>query len=128
LKRLKILVRQILLYGVIGWCSALLDLLLFTLLYYGFSVNEFLTNVISVHAGIALSFILNRKFNFKKTDRVLFRVVSFYLIGLLGLLLSNGLLWLGRAMTLLVMPVKITSVFIVAIVQFTLNKLIAFGK
>jgi putative flippase GtrA len=128
MKLSKVLVKQVLLYGVIGGCSALLDLLLFTLLYVKFTINEFLANVISVHAGIGLSFMLNRNFNFKKTDRVLFRASSFYLTGLFGLLLSQGLLWFGTVMTLPVMSVKIVSVFIVAAVQFTINKLITFGK
>lgn len=122
------LVRQVVSYGIIGGASALLDLLLFTVLYSRFSISEFLANIISVHAGMAVSFTLNRRFTFKKTDRVLFRATTFYLTGLFGLLLSEGLLWLGRSMVLPVISVKIASVFIVAAVQFMMNRLIAFGK
>jgi putative flippase GtrA len=116
------------LYGVIGGGSAFLDFLLFTLMYKQFGMNEYLANGISVHTGIAMSFILNRKFNFKKTDRVLFRAVSFYLTGLFGLALSQGLLWLGGILLLPVVTVKFASVFIVAAVQFVINKLVAFNK
>jgi putative flippase GtrA len=123
------LIRQILLYGIIGGSCALLDLLLFTLMYKGLSINEFLANVVSVHIGIAMSFILNRKFNFKKTDRILFRATSFYLTGLFGLALSEGLLWLGtRHLNFAVIPVKIATVFIVAGMQFIINKSVAFRK
>jgi putative flippase GtrA len=122
------LIRQIFLYGVIGGGSALLDFLLFTLMYKQFGMNEYLANGISVHTGIAMSFILNRKFNFKKTDRVLFRAVSFYLTGLFGLGLSQCLLWLGGILLLSVVTVKFASVFIVAAVQFVINKVVTFNK
>jgi putative flippase GtrA len=121
-------IKQILLYGIIGGCSALLDFVLFYFLYRKLSINEFIANVITVHAGIALSFTLNRKFNFKKTDRIIFRASSFYLTGLSGLALSELLLWAGSNLKFPVLPTKFGSIFIVALVQFTSNKLIAFGR
>ena len=124
----KQLIRQIILYGIIGGGSALFDFMLFSLMYKFAGINEFIANAISVHAGIAMSFVLNRKYNFKKTDRIPFRAVSFYLTGLLGLILSAGLLWLGNLLTLPVIEVKFVSIFIVAVVQFIMNKLIAFRE
>jgi len=75
-----------------------------------------------------MSFILNRKFNFRKTDRVLYRAVLFYLTGLFGLALSQGLLWFGGVLSLPVVMVKLTSIFIVAAVQFAINKQVTFNK
>jgi len=124
----KQLIWQVFLYGVIGGCSALLDLLIFTALFKGLSWNEFVVNIISVHAGIALSFTLNRKYNFKKTDKVPFRATAFYLTGLFGLALSEGLLFLGGVLNIQTLITKIGSVFIVAAVQFIINKFVAFGK
>ncbi len=121
-------IRQIGLYGIIGGSSALLDFLIFTLLFSRAGMNEYLANAISVHAGIAMSFILNRKFNFKKTDRVLFRALSFYATGLGGLALSQGLLWAGGALLLPVIAVKCFTIFIVALIQFIINKRITFNK
>jgi putative flippase GtrA len=120
--------RQLAMYGVIGGCSALLDILLFTLLYSALMLNEFIANIISTHFGIALSFTLNSNFNFRKTDRLLFRALSFYLTGVAGLALSEGLIWLGNHMRLRVVAVKVATVFIVAVLQFTVNKLVAFKK
>jgi putative flippase GtrA len=97
-------------------------------MYKQFGLNEYLANSISVHTGIAMSFILNRKYNFKKTDRVLFRTISFYLTGLFGLALSQGLLWLGGIFLFPVVMVKFMSIFIVAVVQFVINKLVTFNK
>ena len=124
----KLLIRQIFLYGIIGGGSAFFDFLLFTLMYKQFGLNKYFVNGISVHIGIAMSFILNRKFNFKKTDRVLSRAISFYLTGLFGLALSQGLLWLGGFFLFPVVMVKFMSIFIVAVVQFVINKLVTFNK
>jgi putative flippase GtrA len=124
----KPLLRQIILYGLIGGCGALLDFSLFTVLYKVAGINEFVANIISVHAGIALSFTLNRKYNFKKTDKTAFRAIAFYLTGLFGLALSSGLLWLGNQLDQDTLLVKFISIFIVAAVQFTINKLVAFRK
>jgi putative flippase GtrA len=124
----KRLVRQVVLYGVIGGASALLDYSLFTVMYKIAGMNKLIANIVSVHAGIATSFILNRRYNFRKTDKIVFRAGAFYLTGLFGIGLSTAMLWIGGMIGLPVLPVKFVSIFIVAAVQFTLNKLIAFGK
>ena len=124
----KAFVRNFFLYGVIGSTCALLDFSLFTLMYQVAGLNEYVANAISIHIGIATSFILNSRFNFKKTDRLAFRAIAFYATGLFGLALSQGLLWLGDTLSVPVITAKIISIFVVAIVQFTLNRIIAFGK
>ena len=124
----KQLVRQVVLYGIIGGGSALFDFLLFTLMYTLFGINELVANIFSVHMGIAMSFMLNSRYNFKKTDKILFRAIAFYLTGLFGLALSSGMLWLGGAMEFPILMVKFVSIFVVAVAQFTMNKLIAFRK
>ena len=124
----KVLFRQIALYGIIGGASALLDFLLFTLQLEVFGMNKYIANVISIHSGITMSFLLNRRFNFRKTDRTLFRATSFYLIGLFGLALSQGILWLGYTLSIEVLLAKFISIFIVAAIQFTINKFVTFNK
>jgi putative flippase GtrA len=124
----KELVRNVVLYGIIGSGSATLDFGIFALLYNVLSLNEFVANIISIHCGIASSFYLNRKYNFKREDKVLFRATSFYLTGLFGLLLSTGILALGKYFDLSANLAKLTSVFIVAAAQFTINKLITFRR
>jgi len=124
----KKLLKQIILYGIIGMISALLDFLLFTLMYIQFNINPYYANIISVHIGIFTSFILNRKYNFKKYDKIIFRTTSFYLTGLLGLGLSQALLWFGQLLSISPVIAKFFSIFIVAAVQFTINKLVTFNK
>jgi putative flippase GtrA len=121
------LTRNVLLYGVIGGGSALLDVSLFVLLRSRWNVNEFIANTISTHCGIGASFYFNRKYNFKREDRMWIRAFLFYLTGLFGLLLSNGLLMLGNLLNFPLNEVKLSSVFIVAGAQFAINKWVTFG-
>ena len=88
MKRYLPFLRQAFLYGIIGACSSGLDAALFALLSGPMRWDPYVTNVLTVHCGIFCSFLLNRRFNFKMTDRTLRRFLMFYATGLLGLLLS----------------------------------------
>ena len=122
----RILVRQLVLYGVIGVTAAGLDFLVFTLLTnWGWAV--LLANLISVNLGIATSFLLNAYFNFQRTDRLGRRAAMFFMVGWTGLALSTGILYLGvhlldRSAT----ATKLVSIVFVALTQFALNKKITF--
>lgn len=124
---LRAFLRTFILYGIIGAISAGTDALLFYLLFRLVGVNEYLANLISTHAGIFLSFLLNRNFNFKKKDQTGKRFVSFYLTGLFGLALSSGLLKLGNYFGFDPLIVKLFAIVIVAVVQFFINRVVAFG-
>ena len=124
----KELLRQIVLYGIIGGFSAALDFMFFTAFIF-LAMNSFVANAISVHIGIFTSFQLNRRYNFKRTDKVFRRSMIFYLTGLTGLTISMFLLWLGESVIgLPVLIAKGGSIFIVAAVQFMINKMITFHK
>jgi putative flippase GtrA len=123
---MKVLIRQMLLYGIIGGLSAGLDAAIFKLLLDYTGINEYVINIISINAGIITSFILNCKFNFKATDKLGRRFLSFYAIGMSGLLLSTGILYAGQYLNISVFTVKLGSIFIVALYQFVLNKFITF--
>ena len=60
--------------------------------------------------------------NFIKNKRFL----SFFTVGLLGLLLSTVIIALGEKLNWDIFITKIGSIFIVAMVQFILNKLVSF--
>lgn len=118
--------RNLVLYGIIGGLSSGLDFLVFTLLFKILGMNELLANLISVHCGIFLSFFLNSRYNFKKTDHLKERFIPFYLTGLFGLLLSSGILWLGDRLGVDTLLTKLGSIVIVALVQFFINRSVAF--
>ena len=118
--------RNLILYGIIGGVSAALDALIFALLYKQFGISEWIANCISTHCGIFLSFFLNSRFNFKKSDHLSSRFFSFYLTGLFGLALSYGILFVGNRVGWDVLLTKLASIVIVALVQFFINRAVAF--
>ena len=121
--------RNLILYGIIGCCTASLDFLIFTGLTQFTSIHYIIANVISCSTGILCSFLLNRKYNFKVTDHTMRRMVIFFSVGIFGLFLSSVILhfciddlhW-GELIS------KLTSIVIVVIIQFFLNKYISFRE
>jgi putative flippase GtrA len=85
--------RNLTLYGIIGSCSSALDFLLYTCFVQLFSWYYIVANCLSVLAGISISFILNRNYNFRVKDKTRKRFSLFLTIGLCGMLLSNIILW-----------------------------------
>ena len=117
--------RELILYGIIGGFCAALDFGVYTLL--GLIIPFLVANIISVHCGIICSFLLNRNFNFKVKDKTKRRFLSFYLVGLSGLGISELLLWIfSTRMGLNHLAVKLATVVIVALYQFLLNKYVTF--
>ena len=121
--------RNLILYGIIGCCTASLDFLICTGLTQFTSIHDIIANVISCSTGILCSFLLNRKYNFKVTDHTMRRMVVFFSVGIFGLFLSSVILhfciddlhW-GELIS------KLTSIVIVVIIQFFLNKYISFRE
>lgn len=120
--------RQFILYGIIGCICSGTDFAVYSALVY-LSVNMLLANIIGVNTGIILSFYLNRKYNFKVGDRTLRRFFSFYCVGLVGLCVSTALLYgLVTIYGLNEYYSKIFTIFVVAVLQFILNKTITFKE
>jgi len=119
--------RNLILYGIIGGGCAALDFGVYTILCY-FDVLPYLwANVISIHCGIFCSFFLNRSLNFRVKDKATLRFLSFYAVGLVGLGISEGMLYLmvdQAGWNELVC--KLISIVVVALTQFFLNKYITF--
>lgn len=121
--------RNLILYGIIGGLCAALDFGVYTALCH-FDIMPYLwANIISIHVGIFMSFILNRSINFKVKDKTTKRFLSFYAVGLTGLGISELMLYLmvtiGGMNELLC---KLISIVVVALIQFILNKFITFRK
>ena len=121
--------RNLVLYGIIGGFCAALDFAVYSVLCYWDILPYLWANVLSIHVGIFTSFMLNRSLNFKVKDRVTVRFLSFYTVGLIGLGISELMLYLmvtvcGFDEVLC----KLLSIVVVALVQFCLNKYITFRK
>ena len=120
--------RHLILYGIIGGFCATLDLGIYTLLCHFDILHYLWGNVFSIHCGIICSFLLNRTFNFKVKDKTAQRFLSFYVVGIIGLGISELMLYLmvtvGNWNEVLC---KLISVIVVALIQFVLNKYITFN-
>ncbi|RRO15155.1 GtrA family protein [Saccharopolyspora rhizosphaerae] len=126
--RSRLVSRELLLYALIGGSGVLLDYLLFLLLFNVFGLHHQLANAISTTAGITNNFVLNSLFNFRKTDRIVVRFLRFYAVGIAGIGLTFLLLavfstWLGIDANL----VKLASLPLVLLFQYTINKRWSFG-
>ena len=119
--------RNLILYGLIGGFCAGLDFGIYTLLCH-FDILPYLwANVISIHCGIICSFFLNRGVNFKVKDKAWIRFLSFYMVGLVGLGISELMLYLMVDLAAWnEIASKLISVVVVALVQYLLNKFITF--
>lgn len=127
IKAIYIKFRELILYGLIGGLCAGLDFAIYTLL--GLWIPYLWANIISVHCGIFCSFFLNRQYNFKVKDKAAQRFTIFYLVGLGGLSLSELIIFVfGTKLGWDYLIVKLMTVIVVALFQFTLNKLITFKK
>lgn len=121
--------RNLILYGIIGGLSVSIDFAVFGLLTHFFPEYYLLANIVSVNCGIINSFLMNRHFNFKVKNKSVFRFMVFYIVGMIGLLISSGMLYLMvnmADMNLLVS--KVATIFVVTLFQFTLNKNVTFRQ
>lgn len=122
-------ISQLALYGIIGAVSASIDFLVFNILVMVVGIYYIAANCLSVLVGIVTSFTLNRTLNFKVTDKVVARFSLFFSAGLLGLFLSNIIMWIGVERFCLSENItKIISIFVVALIQFVFNKSITFKE
>lgn len=119
--------RKLILYGIIGCIASGLDFVVFTLLTKTSDIHFIVANCFSVIVGITTSFILNRAYNFKIKDKTWKRFLIFLSVGLLGLCLSNLILWIGvEVLQAEGLIAKLASIVLVVFFQFLLNKFITF--
>ena len=121
--------RTLILYGIIGSFSAGMDFLSFYLLTSVLDLYYLLANVFSVSIGITISFVLNRNFNFKVKDKTIKRFLIFVSVGIGGMALSSGLLFLF--IDILIFEEifsKFISIVFVVLIQFVINKFVTFKK
>lgn len=120
--------QQILRYGIIGATCAGIDFACYSALVL-VGINMFIANVIGVNTGILMSFYLNRKYNFKVTDKTLRRFLIFYAVGLTGLGASSLILYVTVDLWHFnEFYSKLVSIVVVALIQFCLNKSVTFRE
>lgn len=114
-------------YGFIGASAVVIDLGLFIVLHEFLDVAPWIAHSVSVAVAVVWSFLLNAFFNFRTTDRLLARFLSFatvsfigYLVGLVVIAIAVSALGLGGTIS------KIISMPVVFITQYILNTKFSF--
>ena len=122
----KVLIRELFLYGIIGGSTAAMDVILFKV-FTLVGIPLLIANFMSVSVAVGTSFILNARYNFKKTDNLHKRGMKFFAIGYFGWFVQTIILWVGvDHMGLQNLYVKICAVIVAAAIQYVLNKFLTF--
>lgn len=114
-------------YLVIGCGAAFVDLSVFLVLFYQFEMSSMLSHSISVFLSGVFSFTLNASLNYKKTDFILRRFLSFSAIVFFGYCLGALIIFVVERYTNWGGGIgKIISIPVVVACQYILNTKISF--
>jgi putative flippase GtrA len=119
------LIRTFTIYAVFGACAFAADYSVF-LLVLSSGLGPYVGNVLGICTGITVSFSLNRRYNFRKTDLTLRRATRFVAVALAGMGVSTLIIMLLVAQSIDVRIAKAAAMLVVFVMQFTLNALWTF--
>ncbi len=120
--------RELLLYGLIGGTSVVIDFGVFLLLHTMSGVHELLAHAASVSAAVLFSFTMNAKYNFKTTDRIVARFATFVAVSAVGFVIGAAVIWGLVQFAVAAEIAKLISLPVVAGVQFVLNSRVTFAE
>jgi putative flippase GtrA len=119
--------KHFIIYSFIGASGALLDYLAFFMMMQFLPIHYLLINAITTTFGITNNFFLNAHFNFGVKDRLLHRFLTFYAVGLLGMLVASGLLYvLVDLFGIMPQISKLFVIIVIVLLQYNLNKHFSF--
>lgn len=116
-------------YSIVGAAGFVVDMGFFYLFHEVLGINYILSNIMSSTLAVIHNFLMNSFFTFKVKDKWILRFISFYLVAIVGMAISSGLLAIMiDGMGIGSMYAKFISVVIVAIFQYFLNKKLTFAE
>lgn len=119
-------IRQLFLYGIIGGGAAILDYGIFYLFQTKIQrVPPEAASIIGQAVGFLFSFFLNTFLNFKKSDKLFRRFLSYLSICLIGMAISTLIIFLLKSV-INIFILKLACLVFVSLMQFVLNKLITY--
>jgi putative flippase GtrA len=107
-------------YTAIGAGAFLADYSVF-LVVFSVSGNPYISNVLGICTGMTVSFSLNRKYNFRKTDSLGPRAARFVTVATLGVAASTLIIMLLIGQNLDARIAKVIAMLFVFVMQFLLN-------
>lgn len=121
------LAKEMILYLLIGGSAVVIDALLFLFLYNVLDIAPVYSTIISITVATIYSFILNSRYNFKKEDQKVKRLVLFSFVSGVGMAVSSAIIYIAHEKLGVDANIaKILSLPVIAVLQFILNKLITF--
>ena len=135
--------KELIKYGVVGVVGLIVDFSAFILFRDVLGLNYIVSHVLGSILAIANNFILNSYFTFKTTDHVWKRAIYFFSVAGIGIVISTSLLPVFvRIENILLVKFEITTLdqkmiqniakvgttFLVAFLQFFVNKYFTFKK
>lgn len=119
--------RTLILYFFIGASASLIDVAAFFVFHTFWGIVSTLATTYSVVLATVYAFMLNAHFNFKQTDRLWLRFLSYSFVSGIGLAISALMLWIFNIkMGFDGNLIKILSLPVVFVVQYLLNKKVTF--
>lgn len=121
--------RHVILYFIIGSSAALIDLVVYLILFDWVHLPAITSTVISISSATAYGFTLNVIFNFKISDKLFFRFLAYATVSGVGMIISAAMLYFfHKRMGFDGNIIKIVSLPIIFAVQYGLNRLVSFRK
>jgi len=134
--------KEALKYGMVGVIGLAIEWGSFFILRDVLHINYIISHILSSVLAITNNFLLNSRFTFKATDKILKRAVSFYGVAGVGILISTTLLpifvkMINLGLAYVDMDIsqkivqnigKLGATGVVVIIQFFWNKYITFKK
>lgn len=113
-------------YLMLGGVGASADSMAFLFLNH-LGISPLKANTMSTLLGIGISYGLNSKYTFNQLQYSRSAATKFFIVGLVGLVFSNLLLWLLlETIDMKPLLAKFITLPAVAVIQFTLNKIWSF--
>jgi len=114
-------------YVLIGIIASSIDVILFWLFFDIFQEDVSFANAISVSFSALFSFTVNSLYNFKKSDKVFLRLLSFIMVITVGYFAGLYLiLFLINSVGIEAVVSKLISLPVVFLIQYFLNSSISF--
>lgn len=115
-------------YFVIGSVASAIDVVLFLVLYNVAGTSALFAHSISVPTSVLFSFFVNTRHNFKTTDYVALRLISFIVVCAIGYVTGYAIIHGAQVAGLDANIGKILSLPVVFVLQYLLNSRITFRK
>jgi putative flippase GtrA len=113
-------------YFLIGATASAIDVVLFMTLFLGFGTSPLFAHSVSVPVAVLFSFLVNARHNFRVSDHLALRLLSFVTVCIVGYLSGYAVILTAIYAGASAAVGKILSLPIVFVVQYILNSRITF--